>query len=30
MKIPQAMARFGKLTDKLPNPFRFLRRRPAP
>ena len=30
MKIPQAMARLGKLTDKLPNPFRFLRRRPAP
>ena len=29
MKIPQAMARFGKLRDKLPNPFRFLRRRPA-
>ena len=29
MKIPQAMARIGKLTDKLPNPFRFLRRRPA-
>ncbi|HSY87360.1 MAG TPA: COQ9 family protein [Verrucomicrobiae bacterium] len=29
MKIPQVMARIGKLTDKLPNPFRFLRRRPA-
>jgi len=29
MKIPEAIARFGKLADKLPNPFRFLRRRAA-
>jgi len=29
MKIPEAIARFGKLADKLPNPFRFLHRRVA-
>jgi ubiquinone biosynthesis protein COQ9 len=28
MLIPQAMARIGKLTERLPDPFRLLRRRP--